>query len=252
MPVVGGTVRTAASSLAAAFRNDHRPSPLHHESSTNLRPVFRALLRAYDNQDPALNQQKAITPRLLRALLDSSGAQTITLHDSAPSVTADLVLGSFFFACRACEYTKTTLPGKTKVIVLGGVIFRSLTKKTLPHATPNLLSLAEFVTIIFVDQKNGKKMDARTQQRMGLPFLCPVLRFVSLVQRIRRMLPNATTDTPISTIVVNNSVLQVTSTYDAPNSASHAARLAEKPSLDSTPMKLATNPSALAQPCPSF
>jgi hypothetical protein len=43
-PVVGGTVRTAASSLAAAFRNDHPPSPLHHEVGTTLCSVFRALL----------------------------------------------------------------------------------------------------------------------------------------------------------------------------------------------------------------
>jgi hypothetical protein len=211
--VVGGTVRNAASSLATAFRNDHRPSPLHHQSGTNLRPVFSALLRAYDNQDPAPNRQKAITPRLLRALFDSSGAQTIALRDSAPSVTADLVLGSYFFACRACEYTKTKLPGKTKVIVLGGVIFRSQTKKTLPHNTPDLLALAAYVTIVFVDQKSGKKMDARTQQRTGLPFLCPVLRFVSLVQRIRRMATTATDATDISTIVINNSILKITSTY---------------------------------------
>jgi hypothetical protein len=123
-PVAGGTVRNAASSLATAFRKNHQPSPLHHQSGTNLQHVFRSLLRAYDNQDPAPTRQKAITPRLLLALYDSSGAKTVALRDSAPSVTADLVLGSFFFACRACEYTKTKLPGKTKVIVLGGVIFR--------------------------------------------------------------------------------------------------------------------------------
>jgi hypothetical protein len=75
------------------------------------------------------------------------------------------------------------------------------------------VTLAIYITIIFVDQKSGKKMDARTQKRTGLPFLCPVLRFVSLVQRIRRMIPNATDDTPISTIMINHSVLKITSTY---------------------------------------
>jgi hypothetical protein len=51
-PVVGGTVRTAASSLAAAFASslavafwsNHRPSPFHHQGGTNLHPVFPALL----------------------------------------------------------------------------------------------------------------------------------------------------------------------------------------------------------------
>ena len=212
-PVVGSTVQNAASSLAAAFRNDNRPSPLHNQGGSHLRPVFRALIRAYDNQDPAPNRQKAITPRLLRAFYDSSGANTIALRDSAPSVTANLVLGSFFFACRACEYTKTKLPGRTKVIVLSGVIFRSATKKTIPHQHPDLLALASYVTIIFVDQKSGKKMDARTQQQTGLPFLCPVLRFVSLVQRIRRLIPTATDDTNISTIIINRSIMKITSTY---------------------------------------
>jgi hypothetical protein len=55
---------------------------------------------------------------------------------------------------------KKKFPGKTKVIVPGGVIFRSKTKKTIPHQHPNLLALASYVTIIFVDQKSGKKMDA--------------------------------------------------------------------------------------------
>ncbi len=137
--MVGGTVRNAASSLATALRNNHQPSPLHHQGGTNLRPVFRALLRAYDNQDPAPNRQKAITPRLLCALFESSGADTVALMDSAPSVAADLVLGSFFFACRACEYTKTKTPGKTQVIALGGVIFRSKTKQTLSHDNPDLV-----------------------------------------------------------------------------------------------------------------
>jgi hypothetical protein len=100
-----------------------------------------------------------------------------------------------------------------KAIVLSGVIFRSKTKKPLPHHQPNLLALASYLTIIFVDQKSGKKMDARTQQQTGLPFLCPVLRFVSLVQQIRHMIPTANNTTDISTIVINNSILKITSTY---------------------------------------
>jgi hypothetical protein len=99
------------------------------------------------------------------------------------------------------------------VIVLAGVIIRSKTKHTLSHHHPNLLALAAYVTIIFVDQKSGKKMDARTQQQTGLPLLCPVRRFVSLVQRIRRLVPNANDTTAISTIVINDSTLHITSTY---------------------------------------
>jgi hypothetical protein len=80
---------------------------------------------------------------------------------------------------------KTKLPGKTKGIVLVGVIFRSGTKKTIPHQHPNLLALASYVTIIFVDQKSGKKMNAQTQQQTGLSFLCPVLYNVGIAPTLR-------------------------------------------------------------------
>jgi hypothetical protein len=219
-PVVGGTVLTAASSLAAVFRNDHRPSPLHHEGSTKLRPVFRVLLRAYGNQDPAPNRQKSITPRLLRALFDSSGAKTVALRDTLSSVLLCLSrLG--VYKNKASRENKSDCPG--------GSCFRSSAKKTLPHHSTNLLALAKYVTIIFVDQKSGKKMDTRTQKRTGLPFLCPVLRFISLVLQIRRMVPNANASTNISTIVLNKSVLQITSTYtrtqkQAPKSTHPKAR----------------------------
>jgi hypothetical protein len=86
-------------------------------------PNIRALFKAYNNVDPAPKRQKAITPKLLQKLFDSSGAGTPELCDTAPAVTADLVIGAFFFAKRACEYTTTPKPGKTKIIVLKGIVF---------------------------------------------------------------------------------------------------------------------------------
>jgi hypothetical protein len=40
----------------------------------------------------------------------------------------------------------------------------------MQHSAPDLLTQAEYVTIIFADQKSGKKMDAQTQKCMGFPF----------------------------------------------------------------------------------
>jgi hypothetical protein len=114
--------------------------------------MFCALLQPYGNQDPASNRKKDTTPRLFQALFQSLGVKTLALQESVPSTTANIVIGSFSFACQACDYTKTKLPSKTKVIVLSGVILHSKTKKTLQHrSTPSLLGLAEYVTIIFVD-----------------------------------------------------------------------------------------------------
>jgi hypothetical protein len=64
-PVVSSTVRDDASSLAAAFWHNHKLSPFHEQGSTNLLPVIRPLLKAYDNGNPPTKQQKAITPKLL-------------------------------------------------------------------------------------------------------------------------------------------------------------------------------------------
>jgi hypothetical protein len=38
-------------------------------------------------------------------------------------VVADLVIGAFFFAMRACEYTKPRSAGRTKCIDLAGIVF---------------------------------------------------------------------------------------------------------------------------------
>ena len=212
-PVVASTVRSAASSLASSFRHHLQHSPFHVSGSANMRPTLRALLRAYDNTDPAPKRQKAITPKLLRFLFESTGLATIALCDSAPAVTADITIAGFFFAMRSCEYSTTPVPGKTKIIILSGIVFRTKSKQLLDPEDPCLNLLAEYVTITFVDQKTGKKMDCRTQQRTEHPFLCPVLRYVSIVQRIHRLVPGWTPQTRVNTIRTENKTLRITNTF---------------------------------------
>jgi hypothetical protein len=97
---------------------------------------------------------------------------------------ADITIVGFFFAMRSCEFSAMPVPGKTKIIILSGIIFHTATKQLIGPADPILLVLAQYVTITLVDQKTGKKTDPRTQQRTDHPFLCPVLRYISVVQRI--------------------------------------------------------------------
>jgi hypothetical protein len=207
-------VRDAASYLASAFRKRHRESPLHLTGSNNMLPNIRALFKAYDNVDPAPKRQKAITPKLLRKMFEAAGAGTNELRDTAPAVAADLVIGAFFFAKRGCEYTTTPKPGRTKIIVLKGVTFRSASKVDLDKTDDDLVQTAEYVTITFVDQKNGKKMDTRTQPRSDDECLCPVLRFVSIVQRILRTVPNAGPETKINTFHSSSRTTTVLITSD--------------------------------------
>jgi hypothetical protein len=212
-PVVAGTVCSAASSLAAAFRNNIQHNPFHLPESTNMRPTLRALLRAYDNTDPGPKRLKAITPKLLRYLFQSTGLATDTLLNSAPAVIADITIAGFFFAMRSCKYSKTPVPGKTKIILLSGIVFRTTTKQQIEPTDPLLLVLAQYVTITFVDQKSGKKMDPRTQQRTGHPFLCPLLRYASVVQRIHQLVPNWTPQTQVNTIRVDNKTFHITNSF---------------------------------------
>ncbi len=90
--MVAGTVRDAASYLALGFVKHHRTSPLHITGSTNMLPNIHTLFKALDNVDPAPKQQKAIPPKLLEKLVDSSGARTAKLQDTAPAIAADLVI----------------------------------------------------------------------------------------------------------------------------------------------------------------
>jgi hypothetical protein len=83
------------------------------------------------------------------------------------------------------------------MITLSGILFRSGSNKKLAHSDPRLAQKAKYVTITFVDQKNGKKMDSRTQRKTGGPVLCPILRWASAVSRVLDSIPSANGSTPI-------------------------------------------------------
>jgi hypothetical protein len=69
------------------------------------------------------------------------------------------------------------------------------------------------VTIVIEDQKNGKKMDARTQLRSGHQFLCPVLRWISAVQRIINTIPNYNDQTNLCSVLLDGKVLDILSSF---------------------------------------
>lgn len=139
---------------------------------------MKELLKAYENIDPAPNRQKAVTPGFLKEVRRVAWkGGVINRH------TADLAIGGFFFAMRACEFCHTPRKGRTKRVTLGNISFRDEQRKLMDHNAENL-STATFVTITFVDQKNGKKQDKRTQRRTDSG-LCPVKTWARIVRRCR-------------------------------------------------------------------
>ena len=166
-------------------------------------------MKAFDNTDPPPQRQKAITPKFLRKLFTFLSRVP---ESSTPSVLAhvgDLVLGAFFFAMRSCEYTKSVPLGRTKRVRMGCFVFRTASRRVLSHTDPKLLQQAEYVTIVFEDQKNGKKMDARTQRRSGHKFLCPVLRWGSAVQRIVATIPDWNEQTTLCSFALDGETLEI-------------------------------------------
>jgi hypothetical protein len=208
-PVVSSTVRDAAGHLASSFRSHFQQSPFHLEGSSQLLPTIRTLLKAFDNSDPPPERQKAITPKFLRQFFKFLSAEPTAGSASTMAHIADLVLGAFFFAMRSCEHTKSVPLGQTKRVRMGCFVFRTASRRVLLHRDPKLLHHAHFVTIVFEDQKNGKKMDARTHSRSGHKFLCPVLRWGSAVQRIIATIPNWTESTTLCSTVLDAEPIEI-------------------------------------------
>jgi hypothetical protein len=203
------SVHEAASLLAAAFWSNFEQSPLHVTNSDKLLPSLRSLLRAFDNLDPAPDQQKALTPSLLRQLIQH--AYETTGPDSLTSHTADLLGGGYFFAYRSCEFSKARTPGQTKISSLRFVIFRDRRRRIIFHS--EAIAEAFFVTIVFADQKNKQKMDSRTQHRTTDRWLCPVRRWASAVKRIRRTVPEYSNDTPICSFLSGRKTVMIPNSF---------------------------------------
>ena len=209
-PLVGSTVRSAASALATAFRDSLQFSPLHDQSGTQFLPSIKALFRAMDNISPPEQRQKAITPKLLRRLWSLSSKR---LQANAYDHAVDLIIGAFFFAMRPCEFVKTPRPGKTKIMRLRTIVFRDKDKRIISHTDKHLIQRTEFVTVFFEDQKNGKKMDARTQRRTGHRILCPAQRLARAVRRVVTTVPTFTKDTPLCSLFLGKHVSFINSKF---------------------------------------
>jgi hypothetical protein len=216
VPMAGKSVRSAGGALAASFRSSIGRSPLHchhgnQEERESFTPDLNKLFLGMEARSPNTLRQKAITPKLLRYLIYSTNSAVI--NDPTDNA-ADLIVGAFFFAMRSCEYVKTPFPGKTKRVRLGCIHFLSSNRNRIPNNKPDLLAKAKFVTIVFEDQKNGGRFEARTHEKTKDRFLCPVICFGRAVQRVLKYNPEADELTPLSSM--NNRKLKtdsITSTF---------------------------------------
>ena len=75
---------------------------------------------------------------------------------------------------------------------MNGVTFLDINKQEIPHSHPGI-ALAVHVTILFADQKNRDKNARRSQKRTS------ARRAASLIERIRRLVPDFSGSTTINT-----------------------------------------------------
>ena len=68
-------------------------------------------------------------------------------------------------------------------------MFRGRENEVIEHDDPKLEQRSEFVTICFVDQKNGNRMEKRSQRRSNIPILCPIEAWAAVVKRHREDFP---------------------------------------------------------------
>jgi hypothetical protein len=121
-----------------------------------------------------------VTPALLKDMRKLASQMTKGVRH-----TASLIIGGYFFAMRACEFCKTGRQGRTRRLTVENLTFRDEASGVVSHTDPNLDTKAMFVTICFVNQKNGTKMEKRSQRRSGVPGLCPVAAWVEVIEHLR-------------------------------------------------------------------
>jgi hypothetical protein len=124
-------------------------------------------------------------------------------------VAAKLAIIAFCFAIMPCEYSTTPMPGKTKMVTISHVIFHDIHKWIVSHDSE--VANIEYVTVTFVDQKNGHKNDACTQQKKGGQVICHVWCLHALVDWIHQTM-QATPATIVNTILLASKLMLITST----------------------------------------
>ena len=193
--VAEGTIRKALDAVAAEFRENQCPSPIHTgDRGTRLHHSIERQLKGYKNQDPHTKHQKALNTNVYRHI----HTKATTEEDTA---IAQLLCGAFFFAMRSCEYLTTQGERRTKLLTLSNLRF-FLHHKLIPQTSKDLSS-ADCIVINFEFQKNNERNQSVTMHRTADPILCPVKAWAALAQRILSY-PGTGPSTPVNTVCMIN------------------------------------------------
>jgi hypothetical protein len=201
-PLVEGTVRGAISHVVQAFWELGRQNPTK-DSDNMLSILLSRQFRAYRNEDPKQEQQKALP----FSVLDELAKREVTELDKA---IAQLTISSAFFACCSYEYLKVPRREmkRTKLFCLWNIVFFKYGQ--LLSAPLDNLEFADSIAVTFEMKKNDQKHDTVIHGRTDNPILCPVLQWACLVNRIWTY-PGTMEDTSVCTVWCHDRRDQITS-----------------------------------------
>ena len=147
-------------------------------------------MRSYFIEDPPTKHEKSLPITVFQTIWRSPILQ---IHKAY----RELICGALFFACRSCEYTKTTGKRKTKLLTVRDIRFFFKHKELRKTGKKRFLILhATAVTLTFTKTKTDEKDTPITQHRSGTD-ICPILAWGSLVYRIMSY-KNASVDWPVN------------------------------------------------------
>ncbi len=115
--LVEGTVRGTISNVAQTFRLSGRQNPTK-DADNKLSILLSRQFRAFRNNDPKEEQQKALPFSMLNELAKCQ----VTKTDKG---ITQLTIGTAFFACRLCKYSKVlqSEEKRTKLLRLQNILF---------------------------------------------------------------------------------------------------------------------------------
>ena len=128
--LVASTCREAVDKVAEVHRTYHRRDPRYGEHDTDTNEQLKLLYRGYNKSDPAIKQQKALTPSFFKFMFRNA----ITQRQKAISL---LCIAAFFWACRSCEYSTVHGERHTKICKIRNIRFFNGNKE-LKHSDPHL------------------------------------------------------------------------------------------------------------------
>lgn len=165
------------------------------------------MIKSFENEDPPKQKQKAISSLFLRDM------RAFAMKGPRwTRVAADLIIGAFFFAMRACEFCQVQNERVTEQVTLGDIVFRDDRNAIVPQGDGDLEGKSNFVTIRFANQKNRSRNERRTLKRTGCEILCPVRAWARTVARLRAESVEPLSDsTTISSYIIQGEVYEVRS-----------------------------------------